>query len=118
MECCSRGEDWIILAKNLGVKYQTAYSWVRSGSTEGKKRGGARQDPLFRTSDNHLEVARAGLLFESRTEGYSTGFVQSRTKAKLLRDCNIVISSPQVLSQTTLKDKCSLSSKFIGNLLQ
>ena len=41
-ECSNRGEDWTSLAKNLGVKYQTAYSWIRSGSAEAKKRGGAR----------------------------------------------------------------------------
>ena len=86
VECSNRGEDWTGLAKNLGVKYQTAYSWIRSGSTESKKRGGAR--PRILTSDH------VNLILEWLEQDCSLSLVQ--IKAKLLRDCNIAISTSSV----------------------
>ena len=86
VECSNRGEDWTGLAKNLGVKYQTAYSWIRSGSTESKKRGGAR--PMILTSDH------VNLILEWLEQDCSLSLVQ--IKAKLLRDCNIAISTSSV----------------------
>jgi len=31
LEAAAKGEDWVALCSTLGVKYSTAYSWVRSG---------------------------------------------------------------------------------------
>ena len=43
IEKAARGEDFISLARDLGVKRSTAYMIVRSGRVEKKKRGGIRQ---------------------------------------------------------------------------
>lgn len=48
--CANRGEDWATLAQTLGVKYKTAYHWVRSGDDEMKKRGGIK--PKFLSQDD------------------------------------------------------------------
>ena len=37
------GNDWQALSVSLGVKYQTACSWVRSGECEGRPRGGSQK---------------------------------------------------------------------------
>ena len=91
VECCNRAEDWTSLAKNLGVKYQTTYSWIRSGSTECKKRGGARPRIL---SSEHVT-----LILEWLEQDCSLSLVQIKA--------NAISQSPQVLSQTTSRGKCS-----------
>ena len=42
VECSNRGENWVALAKTLGVKYKTAYSWIRSGEYETPGKGGKK----------------------------------------------------------------------------
>lgn len=42
VEASNRGEDWKTLAATLGVKYKTAYTWVRSGEVTSKPKGGTK----------------------------------------------------------------------------
>ena len=42
VEAANRGNDWRALAASLGVKYKTAYTWVRSGEIASKPRGGQK----------------------------------------------------------------------------
>lgn len=42
MNAAENDEDWATVAKANGVKVSTAYNWVRKGTEEQKRRGGAR----------------------------------------------------------------------------
>ena len=53
VECAQRGGDWKALAESLGVKYKTAYGWVRSGEPKGKQRGGYKKNYL---NDDQIQV--------------------------------------------------------------
>ena len=46
VECSNRGDDWKALATTFGVNYKTAYTWIRSGTAEGAKRGGGKPKAL------------------------------------------------------------------------
>lgn len=48
VDCSNRGDDWKALAVTLGVNYKTAYTWIRSGTAEGAKRGGRKPKLLTR----------------------------------------------------------------------
>ena len=56
VECSNRGEDWKTLATTLGVKYKTAYTWIRSGSTEAAKRGGGKPRALTQHLVNEILI--------------------------------------------------------------
>ena len=56
IECSNRGEDWKTLATTLGVKYKTAYTWIRSGSTEAAKRGGGKPRALTQHLVNEILI--------------------------------------------------------------
>ena len=45
-------DDWVELAISLSINYKTAYTWVTSGTTEDKKRGGDRPRAL---SESQIE---------------------------------------------------------------
>ena len=43
VQSAESGNDWQALSVSLGVKYQTAYAWVRSGECERRPRGGSQK---------------------------------------------------------------------------
>lgn len=47
--CANRGDDWVALAASLGVKYKTAFHWVRSGRDVMLAKGGKK--PKIMTED-------------------------------------------------------------------
>ena len=46
VECAERFEDWVNLAQTLGIKYKTAYNWVRSGNSNFIGKGGFKPKKL------------------------------------------------------------------------
>lgn len=54
VECANRGDDWASLAIQLGVKYKTAYDWIRSGELAAKKRGGYKPSKITREMGNFI----------------------------------------------------------------
>lgn len=44
--CANKGDDWVALAQTLGVKYKTAFQWVRSGRDSMLKKGGNKPKVL------------------------------------------------------------------------
>lgn len=44
--CASRGDDWVNLAKTLGINYKTAFRWVSSGRPYMLKKGGIKPKSL------------------------------------------------------------------------
>lgn len=46
VECANRGGDWVTLAQSLGIKYKTAYHWMRSGKETTNRRGGFKPKSL------------------------------------------------------------------------
>ncbi|XP_036343375.1 uncharacterized protein LOC118752589, partial [Rhagoletis pomonella] len=46
VEAANKGEDWSSLASSFGINYKTAYTWVRSGRVESKRRGGGNEKRL------------------------------------------------------------------------
>lgn len=40
--CANKGDDWVSLSETLGVKYKTAYQWVRSGRDSMFGKGGKK----------------------------------------------------------------------------
>jgi transposase len=53
VECSNRGEDWKTLSESLGIKYKTAYAWIRSGEPACKARGGKK--PRF-LNDQQIDM--------------------------------------------------------------
>ena len=53
VSCANRGEDWVILADTLKVKYKTAYTWVKSGRQLMDKKGGIKPKAL---TEDQLDV--------------------------------------------------------------
>lgn len=86
VECSNRGEDWKALAATLGIKYKTAYTWIRSGQVEGSKRGGRRPKIL---NDQQLETLLTWL-----ENDCSLTLVQM--KQRLLTEENIAISTTSI----------------------
>nr|CAI5843662.1 unnamed protein product [Callosobruchus analis] len=46
--CANRGEDWVLFATTLGIKYKTAFHYVRSGRDVMLKKGGIKLKHLLR----------------------------------------------------------------------
>nr|CAI5864634.1 unnamed protein product [Callosobruchus analis] len=44
--CANREEDWVLFATTLGIKYKTAFHWVRSGRDVMLKKGGIKPEGL------------------------------------------------------------------------
>ena len=86
VECSNRGGDWKSLADSLGVKYQTAYSWIRSGSVEALKRGGAKPRVL---SEDHVNI-----LLQWLENDCSLTLVQM--KSNLLNEHNVDVSTSSI----------------------
>lgn len=86
VECSNRGEDWKALAVTLGVNYQTAYTWIRSGQLEGAKRGGRRPKVL---SDHQVEMLVSWLESDC-----SLTLVQM--KQRLLVEENVILSTTSI----------------------
>lgn len=42
MRIANRGEDWVALSSQLGVKYKTANAWIRSGELAGLGKSGPK----------------------------------------------------------------------------
>jgi transposase len=54
VECANRGGSWKRLAETLGIKYKTAYGWVRSGEPQEKRRGGNKPRSLSEEEVNAI----------------------------------------------------------------
>lgn len=46
LKCSEDGDNWKQLAITLNVKISTAYSWIRTGSSSMKQRGGYKKKHL------------------------------------------------------------------------
>nr|CAI5827919.1 unnamed protein product [Callosobruchus analis] len=52
--CANRGEDWVLFATTLGIKYKTAFHWVRSGRDVMLKKGGIKPKALIEDEINTI----------------------------------------------------------------
>jgi transposase len=50
----NRGEDWVVFATTLGIKYKTAFHWVRSGREVMLKKGGMKPKALVEDEINAI----------------------------------------------------------------
>jgi transposase len=52
--CANRGEDWVVYATTLGIKYKTGFHWVRSGREVMLKKGGIKPKALVEDEINTI----------------------------------------------------------------
>lgn len=83
VEAANRGDDWSALASTLAVKYKTAYSWVRSGEIEGKKRGGSKPSILTEA----MKASIIGMIEDDPT------LTMKKMQAAILREYHLTVST-------------------------
>ena len=105
VECSNKGEDWPALARTLGVKYKTAYSWIRSGDTALSKRGGAKP--------RALTAEHVAMLLQWLEEDCTLTLVKLRLK--LLNVFNVIVSTSCVANY--LNGQLYTTKKYTGNLV-
>lgn len=91
VESSNRGEDWGALAKTLGVKYKTAYAWIRTGEIAGANRGGCKPKLL-----NEEQVEQVLRWIEDDT---TLSLVQ--LKAKIFEAFQVILSTTTVGNYVT-----------------
>ncbi|XP_017476346.1 PREDICTED: uncharacterized protein LOC108366439 [Rhagoletis zephyria] len=66
VEAANKAEDWSSLASSFGINYKTAYTCVRSGKGESKRRGGGNEKGCLKTRSTRSGIRAVLTLPPSR----------------------------------------------------